>query len=61
MKRKSETMSRNRKSLIEVREEVIPQNHLWRVNVVIKIKGSNTELFEELEEDKPIQNTQSGK
>ena len=54
-------MSRNRKSLIEVREEVIPQNHLWRVNVVIKIKVSNIELFEDLEEDKPVQNMQSGK
>lgn len=53
MKRKSETVSRNRKSPIEVRE-VTPQNHLWKVNVVIKIKGSNTEHFEDLEEDKPI-------
>lgn len=60
MKRKSETVSRNRKSPIEVRE-VTPKNHLWKVNVVIKIKGSNTELFEDLEEGKPIQNTQSGK
>ena len=54
-------MSRNRKSAIEVKEEVIPQNHLWRVNVVIKIKGSNIELFEDLEEGKPVQNMQSGK
>ena len=30
-------------------------------NAVIKIKGSNTELFGDLEEGKPIEKMQSGK